>query len=71
MVQVGVREKNEIDGRQLTVSECGRDEALGAERALAKGSTDTPRQHRIGHNVQPVKIDQHARVTEPGHRDVG
>src|SRR6185503_5613006 len=70
MVEVRVREQNQIDARQFARRQWRSDEALRTDRGESEISAHAWEQDWISENVHPEEIDQHRRVTEPGRGDL-
>ena len=65
MIEVCVREQHEIDSWQVRNFKRGRGQPFRADREARQANSDPWKQRRIGQDVDPEKVDQNSRVTEP------
>ena len=66
MVHVGMREQDEVDGRDLLWAERAGHVALGAEHERAETDAATREQRRVGEEGDAQEIDEDGGVPEPG-----
>ncbi len=69
VIEVRVREQDEIDRRQLLDAQRRRSEAFRSQGKARQANADAREKNGIGQDVKAAEIKQHTGVAEPGSGD--
>src|SRR5438105_90038 len=71
MIEMRVREQDQIDSWQRGNFKRGRSQPLRPDGEPRQANSDPWEQHRIGDDLDPEKVNQNSRVTEPCQSEAG
>src|ERR1700730_16633140 len=66
VIEMRVRQQDDVDCRQLVEFERGRRQSFRSDRESGQSNTDSEKKNGVGQNSNAEKIDEHGGVTEPG-----